>query len=126
MTLGGGNPEVGINMHQDGDFLVIDNGVYQFRVRNYQGALSEATPLSGVPHWNGGMRVGDGPWDGRSWFDGDAPVTAVTTEVVQQGPVFIDLHITYHVRNRHRRYGPCAAAGTRQAGPYLGAEHAAA
>ena len=95
-TLAGAHADAGISIAQDGDFLLIDNGVYQFRVRNYQGDLARTTPLSDVPHWSGGMRVGDGPWDGRAWFEGDAPVTAVTTEIIEQGPVFIDLHITYH------------------------------
>ena len=42
------------------------------------------------------MRVGNsGAQDGRAWFDGNGKVTSVTTEIINQGPVFIDLHITY-------------------------------
>lgn len=96
VTFGTASQPAGISLIEDGDFYVIDNGVYQFRVRRYHTDLAGPTPLAELPHWCGGMRVGDnGPWDGRAWFEGSQPVTSVSVAIINQGPVFIDLHLTY-------------------------------
>ncbi|TVR17528.1 MAG: hypothetical protein EA401_00385, partial [Planctomycetota bacterium] len=92
----GGSIEPGISMEESGDFYVIDNGVYQFRLRRSQD-FAEPIPFDQVPHWFGGARThGHDAWDGRAWFEGTAPVSGVSVEIVEQGPVFIDAAITYH------------------------------
>ena len=91
-----GVAEPGLAVAEEPSFYVIDNGVYQFRVRRFAGDLPEPRPLNEVAHWIGGMRVGGaGPWDGRAWFDGNAMVTGVTTQILERGPVFVQMRIVY-------------------------------
>lgn len=96
VTLRRGSVEPGIHMREEGPFLLIDNGLFEFRLRNSM-EFAEPVPLERVPHWFGGARVkGHDAWDGRAWFDGHAPVASVEVEVLQQGPVFIDVAVRYH------------------------------
>jgi hypothetical protein len=96
VTIERGNAEPGISHQQSGDYHIIDNGRYEFRVRALDGKLSEPTPLSEAAHWIGGMRVkGQSAWDGRAWFEGNRKVTAIRTQVIEAGPVFVDMHIVY-------------------------------
>jgi len=82
-------------LKDEGDHFLIDNGIYQFKVRKYQGMFGQATPLGKVPHWIGGMRVkGTGKWDGRAEFQGTGLMHGAKTEIVSQGPVHIDIRIT--------------------------------
>ncbi|MFP4260541.1 MAG: hypothetical protein ACLFS1_05620 [Opitutales bacterium] len=85
----------GIRLLEEGDFYLIDNGTYQFRLRNFDGALDAPVPLHEFPHWIGGMRTHNQTgWDGRAWYDGNGMVTAARTEIIQQGPVFVDFKVT--------------------------------
>ncbi|MCH8514630.1 MAG: hypothetical protein LAT83_23655 [Kiritimatiellae bacterium] len=88
--------EPGITRRETDQFHLIDNGVYEFRLRKSQ-SFSEPRPLSQVPHWFAGARLkGHDAWDGRAWFEGDALVERVEVQVIQEGPVFIDMHVRYH------------------------------
>lgn len=91
----GGSIEPGIRMAEQGAFHIIENGVYEFRLRKSE-TFSEPIPLSKVPHWTGGARLkGTDTWDGRAWFEGSALVKGYSVEVLQQGAVFIDVEVTY-------------------------------
>jgi hypothetical protein len=95
LTLRSGNIPAGIRRSESGRFHVIDNGMYEVRIRRSE-TFDEPIPFSEAPHWFGGGRVkGESAWDGRAWFDGDALVRGIRTEILQEGPVFIDLAITY-------------------------------
>jgi len=83
----------GVTLAEQDDHYLIDNGVYQFRLRRYAG-ISAGTPFEEIPHWCAGMRHGeDGAWDGRGWFDGDLPVHRVESEILAAGPVFVDARV---------------------------------
>ena len=87
--------EKGIHLDKDGDCYLIDNGVYQFRLRRFTGTLENPIPLSDLPHWIGGMRTrGIQAWDGRAWFDSNETVVAAKTELIANGPVFVDFRVT--------------------------------
>ncbi len=84
-----------LSLREEGGFYIIDNGIYEFKVRKYPGVFAEPTPLEKIPHWIGGMRVkGTEKWDGRSEFQGPPLMKSSKTEIVSQGPVHIDLKIT--------------------------------
>lgn len=95
VTLRSGNIAPGITRTDHGDFHLIDNGVYEFRLRQSM-TFDEPIPFGQVPHWSGGGRVkGEEVWDGRAWFEGTTPVRGFTTEIVEEGPVFIDVLVRY-------------------------------
>ena len=86
----------GITVNNEGDFFLIDNGTYQFKLRNYRGKLGKTIPLAKFPHWCGGMKTkSQRNWDGKAFFESNAPVTGAKTEVINQGPVFWDFKVTY-------------------------------
>jgi len=86
----------GISVRKDGDFYLIDNGTYQFRLRDYKGGKLKGKTLAEVPHWCGGMRAKTQKnWDGKAYFESNAPVVGVKTELVASGPVFADFKVTY-------------------------------
>ncbi len=86
----------GLTVKSDGDFALIDNGVYEFRVHRYAG-LAAGTALGELPHWSGGMRLkGSSAWDGRAWFNGSSRVERVENRILNNGPVFLDMHLIYH------------------------------
>ncbi|MCC5847188.1 MAG: hypothetical protein JJU29_03765 [Verrucomicrobia bacterium] len=85
----------GISMRDQDTYHLIDNGMYEFRLRKGQ-QFTDPRPFSEVPHWFAGGRVkGTEAWDGRAWFEGDALVRGVEVEILQQGPVFIDVAVRY-------------------------------
>ncbi|MCC5843837.1 MAG: hypothetical protein JJU05_06245 [Verrucomicrobia bacterium] len=95
LTLRSGSIRPGIHRSESGPFHVIDNGTYEVRIRQSE-TFDEPIPFHKAPHWFGGGRVkGQSEWDGRAWFDGDALVSGIRTEILQEGPVFIDLSVTY-------------------------------
>ena len=80
-------------------FYLIDNGVYEFRLRKSL-TFAEAQPLHKVKHWIGGMRTnGSDAWDGKAFFEGTAAVTSVDVAILNQGPVFWDFKVTYNFKN---------------------------
>ncbi|MFP4106918.1 MAG: hypothetical protein ACLFVU_12620 [Phycisphaerae bacterium] len=91
-----GSTESPLTLKEEGDLLVIDNGIYRFRVRKFTGGFDKPLPLKHVSHWIAGMKPsGAKNWDGKAWFSGEAMVTGARTEVLQAGPAFIDVKITY-------------------------------
>lgn len=90
-----GSAEAGITLERDGDYHLIANGVYDMRIRAFDG-LDAPTPFEQLPHWFGGSRVaGTEAWDGKAFAQGTSVVTDVRTEIINRGPVLIDLKITY-------------------------------
>ncbi|MDB4484421.1 hypothetical protein N9044_01380, partial [bacterium] len=86
----------GISLKKDGDYHLIDNGTYQFRLRNYRGKFSKPASLGDLPHWCGGMKTKEQKgWDGKAYFESKVPVVGATTELIRSGPVFLDFKITY-------------------------------
>ena len=85
----------GISIKSEGDYHLIDNGVYEFRLRKY-GKLNKPTPLNELKHFIAGMRpVGSKIWEGKAFYEGTSKVHSVKTEILNQGPVFIDVKVTY-------------------------------
>ncbi|MDA3963442.1 MAG: hypothetical protein PF961_21860 [Planctomycetota bacterium] len=90
-----GSVPTGLSLREDGDYYLINNGVFDMRIRR-SAALSAPLPFEQIPHWFGGSRVsGTDSWDGKAYMQGTSMVSAVETEIVNQGPVLIDLKITY-------------------------------
>ena len=95
-TLAPGKADPGIVRRTEGKLTVIDNGVYEFRLPRST-KFDKPVPLRDATHWLAGVRAkGEQAWDGRAWFDGNAPCTGFDVEVVREGPVFIDVHVRYH------------------------------
>ncbi|MBE7464209.1 MAG: hypothetical protein HS116_12080 [Planctomycetes bacterium] len=85
----------GIRMRAEGDYYLIDNGVYELRLRKY-GELPGPTPIGSLKHWLGGMRVkGHQSWDGKAFFEGSGKVIRVESTILNKGPVFVDVHLRY-------------------------------
>jgi len=92
----GKKSEAMINVESEGDFFIINNGIYEFRLRKYAKGLESPLPLEQVKHWMGGARLeGTDKWDGRANFDGNARVTDVEVKHINSGPVFHDFHVVY-------------------------------
>jgi hypothetical protein len=97
-----------LSIKDEGDYYLINNGTYEFKVRHYTGDFAQPMSIDKVPHWIAGMRVaGTDKWDGRATFQGNALVKGAKTEIVSQGPVHIDIKITI--------YGDPAPASTTDA-----------
>ena len=65
-----GRVQPGITAKLEGDFYLIDNGTYQFKLRHYRGRLKDPAALGDFPHWSGGMRIkGQKHWDGEANFE---------------------------------------------------------
>ncbi|MDB2674058.1 hypothetical protein N9Y81_03810 [Akkermansiaceae bacterium] len=89
----------GITFKKDGDYHLIDNGTYQFRLRNYQGKFAKPISLGDLPHWCGGMKTKEQKdWDGKAYFESNVSVIGAKTELIRSGPVFLDFKITYEFK----------------------------
>ena len=85
----------GIIMKEDNNYYIINNGVYEFRLRKYK-KIATALRLDKVKHFIAGMRpIGSNIWEGKAFFQGTAKVHSIKTEFIQKGPVFIDVKITF-------------------------------
>lgn len=92
-----------LSMQDKKDHWLINNGIYEFRVKNYGGELDKPTELNDLPHWIQGHRqLGSDHWDGRAWFQGSSKVKAVDIKILNQGPVFVDMRIQYIFENPGR------------------------
>ncbi len=88
--------QAGITWKKQDGFYLIDNGTYEFKLRDYKGDLDSPVELGKFPHWCGGMKSKEQKkWDGAGWFESNAPVIGATTELINSGPVFLDFKITY-------------------------------
>lgn len=86
----------GITAKIEGDYYLIDNGTYQFRLRNYTGTFKDPVSMGELPHWCGGMKAeGQKDWDGKAFFESNVTVLGAKTELIKSGPVFLDFKITY-------------------------------
>lgn len=96
VTLGAGNAPNPLTVEEQPDALVIANGVNRLRLPRV--VLSAPKPFKELPPPIAGCAVTNEPgWYGRAWFEGDASVTAVRTEVIARGPVFVSVRVTYAV-----------------------------
>ena len=103
-----GKVQAGITWKKQDGFYLIDNGTYQFKLRDYQGDLNSPSSLGKFPHWCGGMKSnGQKEWDGAGWFESNAPVTGATTELINRGPVFLDFKITYRFQGEAEKPKRC-------------------
>jgi hypothetical protein len=94
VTVAPGTAASPLSVHRDGGMTVVETGVAELRLR-LEG-VAPGTPLARVPHWMAGIRVdGQTAWDGRAWFEGTSPVSALTVEQVANGPVFAEWHLSY-------------------------------
>ena len=85
----------GISLKEEGEHYLIDNGVYEFRLRKYS-KFPSPVPMNKLKHFIAGMRpVGSKIWEGKAFFEGTSKVHSVKTEILNQGPVFIDLKLTF-------------------------------
>ncbi len=85
-----------LSLEEHDDHYLINNGPYAYRLRRYPAKFAEPIALGDVPHWQMGARpAGADAWDGRAYFDGSSKVVAAQTQIIEQGPVFIDAKITY-------------------------------
>jgi hypothetical protein len=96
ITIAPGDPDPALQIQEQDNHWLIDAGVYEFRLRKGL-SFDEPRPLNEVSHWIGGTRAeGQEDWDGRAWWDGNAPVSRVEVEWLQRGPVMAEARITYH------------------------------
>ena len=99
VTLAPGKSASPLKIARGGDFLVVDNGVYGFRVPDFAARGDfKARPLQEMPTILGGMKPQSetGDFYGKSWFEGDNVVTGARTEVLAAGPVFASVRVTYN------------------------------
>jgi len=96
MIIKAGKADPGITFEKKGGFYEIDNGTYQFRLRDFEGKLAKPVLLKDFPHWCGGMKSrGQKGWDGKAYFESNARVIGAKTELLASGPVFLDFKVTY-------------------------------
>ncbi len=89
-----GSTDSPLAQRKDGDTIVVSNGVYDFRVPAPN--LKAPVAAKDAPPVLGGIRLEGGKdWRGRAWFEGDATVESITTRVLVEGPVFVDIEIAY-------------------------------
>lgn len=85
----------GISMKNSGDCYLINNGVYEFRLRKYS-KFPSPVPMNELKHFIAGMRpLNSQIWEGKAFFEGTSEVHAVKTEILNSGPVFIDVKLTF-------------------------------
>ena len=85
-----------LQMRSDQQYYYIENqGLYTFRLRKFDHKqFNPPIALDDLPHFMGGLKVfGEKNYDGRAWFWGDAKVSRVSTEIVRQGPVYVDARV---------------------------------
>ncbi|OPZ85759.1 MAG: hypothetical protein BWY76_01271 [bacterium ADurb.Bin429] len=80
----------------DGDAVMLDSGAIALRVQ----ALFPRYPAAGVsasevPGPLQGVRLGTGPWIGKSWLDAPLKVIAAKTTVTAHGPLFAEAMVDY-------------------------------
>ncbi len=96
VTLSAGSAPNPLTVEEQPDALVITNGVNRLRLPRI--ALSAPKPIKELPPPITGCAViGESGWYGHAWFEGDASVTAVKSEVLARGPVFVSVRITYAI-----------------------------
>jgi len=89
------NIKAGISMKTSGDHYLINNGVYEFRLRKYS-KFAQPVPMNKLKHFIAGMRpLNSKVWEGKAFFEGTAEVHSVKTEILNSGPVFIDVKLTF-------------------------------
>ena len=85
-----------LSLETHDDHYLINNGPYDYRLRRYPAKFDAPIAFGDVPHWQMGAKpAGTEAWDGRAYFEGSSQVVSATTEIIAQGPVFIDAKITY-------------------------------
>ncbi|MCM8527698.1 MAG: heparinase II/III family protein [Lentisphaeraceae bacterium] len=85
----------GISLSEKDSHYLIDNGVYEFRLRKYS-SFDKPVALNKLKHFIAGMRpLGSKIWEGKAFFEGTAEVHSVKTEIINTGPVFIDIKLTF-------------------------------
>ena len=95
IEFGNKKTSAGISMKASGDYYLINNGVYEFRLRKYS-KFSQPVPMNKLKHFIAGMRpVGSKVWDGKAFFEGTSEVHSVKTEILNSGPVYIDVKLTF-------------------------------
>lgn len=104
-----------VSIREEGGFAILDNGVAELRLQGYGDVRGRR--FDQLPHWLAGARPkGDGPWDGRAWFQGSSALAAVKTTWLARGPVFADVRIDYH-------FADAGESGTTAAVPLLLGKH---
>lgn len=84
-----------LEVKKEKGWLLVDNGVYEFRLRHYADQSMGQT-LGKIRHWLAGHRVkGTEPWDGKAFFNGTAVVEKVELKAINTGPVFHDYHLVF-------------------------------
>lgn len=95
VTFAAGKAQTPLVVRRDGSAIAIENGISTIRLVDYSKLDVAGKTLAQTPHWLAGVRVGNGTWDGRAWFDGSSVLKSANTTIVAQGPVFVDVKIVY-------------------------------
>ena len=91
-----GHAESTVSLSRSDGELMLANGVNRLRLPEFSTPLPAPGALSTMrPPITACQLAGDHAWYGRSWFTGDATVSAARSEVLAQGPVFALVRITY-------------------------------
>ncbi|MFC1462751.1 hypothetical protein ACFLQU_04010 [Verrucomicrobiota bacterium] len=76
--------------------ITVENGVYELRMPRFKGKFRRARALKDVAPPIGGVRPAGGKdWYGESRFVGEQKVVGAITEIVEAGPVFCHVRISY-------------------------------
>lgn len=90
-----GRQSSSLKLSREPGYYLVNNGISTIKISDYRDQDLRGRKLQDIPHWLGGVRVGDGPWDGRAWFEGVSVVRSASTTIIHQGPVFVDIKIEY-------------------------------
>ena len=98
-TIAPGNAEFPVDRmasaEQTVEHLVLDSGVMAVRLPLAFADYFAGTPADRVPGPMQGIRLGKGPWIGRSWLDAPLKVTGAKTTVTATGPLFAEATVDY-------------------------------
>lgn len=87
------------------EFYTVNNGLYEFRIPRYAGKFDKPRPIAAIPPILGGVKVlSDAKmgFAGKGWFEGDAVVLGATTEIVEQGPVYVLVKVRFDIQNANQ------------------------
>lgn len=95
-------PRPTLKVQRSATGLTLDNGILAIRLPPLgRERTRHPRPLAEVPGPFRGIRLADGGWSGGSAFEGEAlpSVTAMTCEMVEEGPLFAEARVRYEFDN---------------------------
>ncbi|MCC5829748.1 MAG: heparinase II/III family protein [Phycisphaeraceae bacterium] len=93
VTIRAGSADSSLSLQRGDGHLEVSNGIHAFRLPDY-GRIDLRRPVSidQLPAPVAGMKLaGDEVWYGRTHWEGEVDIARASTEIIEQGPVFIKI-----------------------------------